>query len=439
MAVSQIPLGMNARNFLYIKRYNSKAAKQVADNKILTKKLLLQHQIPTPKLLAIFPNRKAVKAFDWQLPEDGFVIKPARGLAGEGILVITKWHKTHGRRNNGQIITRQELVTHLLDIMDGAYSLQNLPDIAFAEQLIRMHPFLKKYVPLGLPDIRLIVFNQIQVMSMLRLPTNKSQGKANLNQGAIGVGIDMSTGITTTAFAKHKGRITYLPGTKTKLCGIKLPFWDEILLMASQAQKASALGFAGVDIVIDAKSGPLVIEINARPGLEIQNVNQASLRTRLERIEHMPPVSPERGVQVAKSLFASPFSDRVKIKPIYLEPFVKLNIGKPVVMQVLAAVNPLQLNSQIDLKLVEKLSQINPHLVIEEQHLKLNFQLKNRSLVGKFKIMPNLPYPLMLGRRELKNVRIKTELSNDTKQLLKQPDQWVTPVAPTTQQLESDS
>jgi len=39
-----------------------------------------------------------------------------------------------------------------------------------------------------------------------------------------------------------------------------------------------------VDIVLDHKDGPKVLEINARPGLNIQIANQAGLRPRLEKV-----------------------------------------------------------------------------------------------------------------------------------------------------------
>jgi len=44
-------------------------------------------------------------------------------------------------------------------------------------------------------------------MAMLRLPTKESGGKANLQQGAIGLGIDMASGVTTSAV---QGRINLL-------------------------------------------------------------------------------------------------------------------------------------------------------------------------------------------------------------------------------------
>jgi len=44
------------------------------------------------------------------------------------------------------------------------------------------------------------------------------------------------------------------------------------------------LNYVGVDIVIDETDGPLILEINARPGLEIQNINGFGLGAALENI-----------------------------------------------------------------------------------------------------------------------------------------------------------
>ena len=38
-------------------------------------------------------------------------------------------------------------------------------------------------------------------------------------------------------------------------------------------------------MVLDEKDGPLLLEINVRPGPEIQNVNIAPLRVRLDKVE----------------------------------------------------------------------------------------------------------------------------------------------------------
>ena len=45
------------------------------------------------------------------------------------------------------------------------------------------------------------------------------------------------------------------------------------------------MGYLGVDIVIDATAGPLMLELNARPGLNIQIANQEGLVHRLRSVE----------------------------------------------------------------------------------------------------------------------------------------------------------
>jgi glutathione synthase/RimK-type ligase-like ATP-grasp enzyme len=44
------------------------------------------------------------------------------------------------------------------------------------------------------------------------------------------------------------------------------------------------LGYLGVDIVLTPDKGPILLELNARPGLGIQIANLAGLVPRLEKI-----------------------------------------------------------------------------------------------------------------------------------------------------------
>src|ERR1700722_9591943 len=166
MAISKSVLGMNARNFLYIRPFNKSLAKTIADDKLETKKILLENNIPTPSLLATFYTRKDVRSFDWDLPEDGFAIKPARGYGGSGIIAFKSWKNGAGTTVNGQEYTIKQLESHIFNILDGAFSLQYLPDKAFIEERVVQSPFFKKIVPVGLADIRIIVFRQVPVMAM---------------------------------------------------------------------------------------------------------------------------------------------------------------------------------------------------------------------------------------------------------------------------------
>jgi glutathione synthase/RimK-type ligase-like ATP-grasp enzyme len=121
-----------------------------------------------------------------------------------------------------------------------------------------------------------ILHKQEVVSAMLRMPTSLSDGKANLHQGAIGLAIDLKSGRIT--HASMKGRSVHIhPDTRVPLIGLQLPHWEEALQIARRASAAIPLGYIGIDICMDQTRGPLVLEVNGRPGIEIQNVQQRGL------------------------------------------------------------------------------------------------------------------------------------------------------------------
>lgn len=353
-------LGKNARNQLYL-RFNKGRGRRIADSKLLTKKVLKKYGLAHPELYAVFENSEELFTFQWESLTGNFVVKPSRGFGGEGILVVKKKAKWAGEwylMDNSKLDVGQ-LRLHVLDIFAGRFSLLNLPDKAFVEERIKIHPIFKKYTYQGTPDIRVIVFNKVPVMAMLRLPTAESGGKANLHQGAIGVGIDLATGITTYGF--HNGEmIKYIPGTKKKINGLKLPFWEEILALAVKVQEAvPELGYLGVDVVLDKERGPMVLELNARPGLSIQSANLAPLRRRLERVEGLEVENPEKGVKIAQDLFAERFADKVLAKKgammVNVLEEIKIRTANKKKVPVLAKIDTGAMRSSIDKKLAEDL------------------------------------------------------------------------------------
>jgi glutathione synthase/RimK-type ligase-like ATP-grasp enzyme len=79
-----------------------------------------------------------------------------------------------------------------------------------------------------------------------------------------------------------------------------------MLYIAARTLDMTGLGFLGVDMVIDQKRGPLLLELNARPGLQIQVANQKGLLKRLDLIDKAPPIifdNPERRVEWAVKAF----------------------------------------------------------------------------------------------------------------------------------------
>ena len=212
----------------------------------------------------------------------------------------------------GLSIDINDLKNHIQNILDGSFSLSNSPDVAFFEERLKLSKILKPYTYKGIPDIRVIIFNRVPVMAMLRLPTVESGGKANLQQGAIGVGIDMANGTTTTAIIGKGRRVEYVPGTRLLLSGVKIPRWKEILTMAVKAQDASTLGFLGADVAIDRDLGPVILELNARPGLSIQLANMSGLKERLERVKGLKIKNVDHGVRVGMNLFGGEIEENIE-------------------------------------------------------------------------------------------------------------------------------
>lgn len=412
MPVSNSLLGMNARNYLYIRQFNRRSQKLVADDKLLTKGRLLENDVPTNAILATFNNLQEVRDFDWHSLPEGFAVKPAHGYGGRGIIIVRKWNGESGTKSKNVKIDIQELEQEIFDALDGEHSLNNLPDSVFIEERIRPHTFFKKYASKGVPDIRVIVCNMVPVMAMVRLPTIYSDGKANLHLGALGVGIDLRTGITTYGVV-HDQPVTYIPGTKIKVRGIKIPDWEKILDTAVRAQQCSRLGFAGVDIVLDDKLGPLVLEINARPGLGIQIANQASMRTRLERIADIKVQTVKRGVELAQKLFAEESLEEVQDQSRMLGVIEKITIfGNDKKKVVRAKVDTGAYRTSIDSDLVEELG-LDPHGTFVKvrsgsgrQHrrtVKLRFKMKGKEIetIATYTPRGHLRFPVIIGRKDM--------------------------------------
>ena len=340
------------------------------------------------------------------------MIKPAHGYGGRGITVVRKWNGTEGVNDKGYKLSISDLERIIFGGLDGEHSLNNLPDTVFIEDIIISHHFFKKYVSSGVPDVRVIVCNKVPIMAMMRLPTVYSDGKANLHLGALGVGIDIRTGITTFGTIGNK-LVDYIPKTKTKVRGIKIPDWDTVLDVAVRAQESSKLGFAGIDIVIDNNVGPLVLEINARPGLSIQIANQASLRTRLERIADVKVSTAKRGVELAKQLFAEDSLDSVEATDSVLSVIEKITIyGSKKKRTVRAKVDTGAYRTSIDSDLVEDLG-LDPHKTFikvrsgsgqqKRRTVKVKFKMKGKEIntIATYTPRDHLRFPVIIGRKDM--------------------------------------
>ncbi len=278
-------LSINQRNSDYVLRYNQRKLYPLVDDKSRTKRLALQAGIAVPPLYELIETEHQIKKLDQLLePYKDFVIKPARGAGGDGILVITDKVLGRYRQINGRMLTSQDLAHHLSSLLSGACSLGGHPDHVLIERRVIVDPVFAGVSYEGVPDIRIITLLGYPAMAMVRLPTHLSGGKANLHQGAIGVGIDLGTG-TTFGGVFHNDAIDYHPDTMNPIAGITVPYWNKILDIAASCYELTGLGYLGVDIVLDKDLGPVMLELNARPGLNIQIANRDGGLARYKKIE----------------------------------------------------------------------------------------------------------------------------------------------------------
>ena len=278
-------LGMNGRNAIYTLRLNPRHLYPRVDDKLETKRLLRAAGIATAPVLAVARVHSEVRDMLAELDSySSFVLKPAHGAMGNGILVVRERDGDWFRRPGGQWIDRRALFYHSATIISGAYALGGQPDVAFAEERLEVHPELATIATEGVPDVRVIVYRGVPVMSMTRLPTRHSRGRANLHQGAVGAGIELDTGRTNHAVFFGKPVPTH-PDTQEPVIDRPIPEFARALEIAVRATDVTELGYVGADVVVDAHHGPLILELNARPGLAIQIANRMGLVPRLTAVD----------------------------------------------------------------------------------------------------------------------------------------------------------
>lgn len=291
-------LGMNCRNYNFISRLNERRLYPLVDDKVQTKTLAQKYGITTPGLIGVVEFQHQVKDLLKAIGSaKDFVIKPAHGSGGKGVLVITGFTADCFTKASGETLTFNEIYQHVSNILSGLYSLGGQYDVAVIEELVHFSNQFKDFSYQGIPDVRIIVYKGYPAMAMMRLATKASGGRANLHQGAVGVGLDIRSGTALKAVMSDQP-ITHHPDTNAELCKIEVPHWRNHLIIGAKAYEMTGLGYLGADIVLDAQKGPMMLELNARPGLAIQIANGKGIESILKQIEHYYPkdLTPEERV-----------------------------------------------------------------------------------------------------------------------------------------------
>jgi alpha-L-glutamate ligase-like protein len=282
-------LGINRRNLELVQPLNPRSLRPLVDDKLTCKRKLQDHGVAVPQTLAVFSGFRDLAGLDGQLTrwDRGFVAKPAQSSGGQGILVVTRGREgdwLQPTRRGPRRVDTDTIREHLAQILSGMYTSGKSRDRAFVEELVRPEAGLADLGGGGLPDVRVILHKRRPVQAMLRVATARSGGRANLHQGAIGIGVDLETGETVRAICEGRP-VERHPDSGGRLIGRNVPLWDAVVDAALRSAEAFELAYLGVDIVLDAERGPLVLEVNARPGLAIQLANGRGLREMLRKLE----------------------------------------------------------------------------------------------------------------------------------------------------------
>lgn len=364
-------LGINARNRLFISKYNSYESKKFADDKLYTKNFLQSRNIGIAKLFRVIENHQDLNHLTPDDLPDSFVIKPNHGYGGEGIIVIQKRRKDYFVSVSGRLVSFEEIFLHCTAILDGRFSISGLHDKVLIEERLIPHDDFQDVTSIGLPDIRIIVFNLVPVIAMLRAPTLESEGKANVHLGAIGAGIDMGTGKTTRGVQYNNPARKFPNGNKIR--DFTIPRWEELLLSAAKIQAATKIGFLAIDFVITNEEVK-VLEVNARAGLMIQIANRVMLRNRLQKIQDLKVPTPEKGVKICKTLFSQTVvlrEEKSITKPV-IGLFETVTFLGDANKQVLAKIDPHAEQNLVDNHLFDE-DDLTADILLGEKRLRLPF------------------------------------------------------------------
>lgn len=393
-------LWQNARNLNYIKWYNDSIAKKLADSKLKTKEFLSEKWISVAETLMVIEKHGDIREDSLSHLDLPFVVKPNSWYGWKGIIVFDKkdidWNYIS---NWWKIYSKKMLKSHFSDIIDWFFSLSWYRDSIIIEKKILLDHQIELLWKFWLPDIRVLVFNKVPVMAMLRVPTLQSWWKANLHAWACWVWIDIWTG-KLTYITKSSKIIKSIPDI-WDIRWIKIPKWEEILTLAVKVQFITNIWYVWCDIVLDDKKWPILLEMNIRPWLEVQVANMSPLKDRLDRVSWVNINSIEKWVRLWRDLFSWDIEEKIKNitwkNVIWLKEYITL-IYNDKKYKYLSGIDISDIKSYIDREFLKNILKINN---IQEQ-IKLKIDLFWNLRIINFVIKDNLWANIILWKLWLK-------------------------------------
>ncbi len=137
------------------------------------------------------------------------------------------------------------------------------------EEVAVQHAKLNELYPYSVNTLRIVTLNKKVVAALLRIG-NYSNVVDNFNHGGMVTTIDIKTGkIEFPAIDKACNVYYEHPQTKTKIVGMVIPMWKEVIALCEEAcEVVPEIGYVGWDVCL-GPNGPSLIEGNDFPGHDL--------------------------------------------------------------------------------------------------------------------------------------------------------------------------
>ncbi|NNM00308.1 MAG: alpha-L-glutamate ligase-like protein, partial [Gammaproteobacteria bacterium] len=134
-------VGINNRNRGYIMPRNPRRLYGLVDDKVRTKSLAMSAGIAVPELYGLIESVHEAHQFTEHVEgRTEFVVKPAHGSGGNGIMVVTGRRRDTYIKGDGTALSAAEVEHHIQNTLGGVYSLGGHPDQAIIEYRVKFDP-----------------------------------------------------------------------------------------------------------------------------------------------------------------------------------------------------------------------------------------------------------------------------------------------------------
>ena len=268
--------------YLFLPHHTSYNLKSIINNKIVTEQFFQSLRISQPKTLCkiingnLYSSQMVRCTFNQVQHEiadnlyEKLFVKPAWGGGSKGIHIFHK--------NDSGIYT-----THQNMIFDENFlsSIGRTKDYILQPGVVQDQGISKIY-PKSVNTCRIITENyegvSHAVCGVLRLGRGQNEVD-NASAGGIFLKIDMKSGtVGDEAMSYDYEKFSEHPDTRFVFHDFKISGWDKILKVATEsADKLPFFTHLGWDIAL-TESGPIAIETNLNPGIEVLQIPYGGLR-----------------------------------------------------------------------------------------------------------------------------------------------------------------